>query len=130
MSSFDYSDFVTTVLELISQFGRSITVNRYKQEPTDSSKPWRGPTDPIAFPDASASVKAVFEKGAAASSHLKSIDPDLINRVEEVCYIGPTTFDLMTANDIVDGGQHRRIVFVEQVKPADTVLLYIMGVLR
>ena len=52
-------------------------------------------------------------------------------RTAEMCLIGPgASFDLATANELIDGSVHKKITFVSTLKPADTVLMYYVGVAR
>jgi hypothetical protein len=128
----DYVELAGIANTLIADAGRDVTVNRYRQTPADAAKPWRGPSSPTTTPDATTTVKAVFvSPGGAPSLGLKAIDVDLMKRTEEICLIGPgATYDLGTANEVVDGGVHKRVLFVETLKPGDTVLLYVLGVAR
>jgi len=124
----DYAEIATDVVTLIVDAGRDVTIVRYRQTPADASKPWRGPTDPTTTPDATTTVRAV---AAASGLGFKALDKDLMKRASEFYLVGPgATFDLTTANEVIDGGVHKRIEFVELLKPANTVLLYIVGVSR
>jgi hypothetical protein len=69
--------------------------------------------------------------GDAPSLGLKAIDADLLKRCQQICLIGPeATFDLGTANEVLDGSVHWKIEFVATLKPGAIVLLYVIGVSR
>jgi hypothetical protein len=128
----DYVELAALAKSLIDEAGRSITVIRFKQTANEPAKPWKGPGDPTAVPDASATVRAVFVGASGGPSlGISAQHKDLLARCKEVCLVDPlASFDLSTANVIVDGGVHSKIEFVDVLKPADTVVLYIIGVSR
>ena len=130
--SLDYVELAQIAKSLIADAGRDVTFNRFKQSASDPAKPWKGPGDPSAVPDATATVKAVFVGASGGPSlGISAINQDLLKRCKEVCLVDPTaTFDLSTANEIVDGGVHSKIEFVDVLKPAGTVVLYVVGVSR
>jgi len=124
----DYAELATLAQELIDDAGRDVTIVRFKQSANDSAKPWQGPGSPTTVPNATATVKAVM---AAQGLGFKGMDQDLMKKAEQFCLVGPTAgFDLATANAVIDGSTHWRVLFIEMLKPADTVLLYIMGLGR
>ncbi len=108
-----------------------VTVIRWKQAPADSSKPWQGPDDPRGTPDATDTVKGCFVPISGSGLGKETIDEDALKRTGEVCLISPgASFDLATANELIDGTVHKKITFVQTLKPADTVLMYYVGVER
>jgi hypothetical protein len=128
----DYLELATLANTLIAETGRTVTVNCYRQIPADSAKPWKGPTSPTTTPSATDTPKAVFV-GASGGPPLgiRSADDDLMKRAQEICLIGPgASYDLQTANEVVDGSVHWSVLFVDVLKPGDTVLLYIVGLAR
>jgi hypothetical protein len=135
MSDLDYEELAQTAKELVDEAGRSVTIIRFNQTPADSGKPWHGPTSPRGTPDATATVIGCFVPLSTGSSlGLDSLDIDLMKRTTEVCLVAPGTtsppFDLTTANEIVDGGINKKVSFVRRLKPADTTLLYFIGIER
>jgi len=130
-----YGDIAADALSLINGTGRQVTFNRFDQTPANSGKPWEGPADPSASPDATASVFAAFVPPSDADSlGLSGIDQDLLKRTEQICIVAPGTvnppFDLGTANECSDGSVKWKVTFTETLAPGDIVLLYFIGVSR
>jgi len=126
-----FIEMAAVAQELIDDNGRDVTLIRWKQAPADSAKPWEGPDDPRGTPDATDTVKGCFVPIAGSGLGTETIDADALKRTGGVCLIGPGAgFDLATANELIDGSVHKRITFVQTLKPADTVLMYYVGVER
>lgn len=127
----DYTAMAAMAQEMVDDNGRTVTMIRWKQAPADASKPWEGPDDPRGTPDATDTVVGCFVPLSGSGLAKETIDGDALKRTREVCLIGPGAgFDLATANEMIDGSVHKRITFVQTLKPADTVLLYYVGVDR
>lgn len=130
----DFTQLAATAKALVDANGRDVTINRLDQAPDNPDKPWNGPTDPGSNPDATATVKGCFVSTDERVLGGITIDDDLLKRTKEVCLVAPGTvsppFDLMTANEIVDGTVHKKVTFVQRLKPATVTLLYFMGVAR
>lgn len=131
MAGIDYIEMATVAQELVDDNGRNVTIIRWKQTAADATKPWEGPDDPRGTPDATDSVKGCFVSMEGSGLSKETIDEDALKRTGDVCLIGPgASFDLATANELIDGSVHKKITFVRTLKPADTVLLYYVGVER
>lgn len=135
MADLDYNELAAIAEELIEDSGREITIIRFDQTPSDSNKPWNGPSNPRTSPDATATLTGCFVPLSDGSSlGLKGLDEDLMKRTDEVCLVAPGVadppFDLLTANEILDGGEYRKVSFVKTLKPGNVVLLYFIGVER
>lgn len=131
----DYVEIAEIAKTTIDENGRDVTFIRFDQSESDVNKPWLGPTDPRATPDATATVKGIFvQPVAAAELGLTTIDQDLLKRTSEILIVAPGAtappFDLATANEIVDEGVNKKIVFVETLRPNTLTLLYFVGVSR
>ncbi|MCK5131701.1 MAG: hypothetical protein KAR40_06060 [Candidatus Sabulitectum sp.] len=127
----DYVKLAATALRLIAAAGREITVIKFNQTPADAGKPWEGPSDPQTVPDATSTVKGVFVSPAGAPAlGLQAISEDLLKITVEIAIVHAGSFDLAEADEIIDGGVHKTISFVDKLKPADTTLLYFIGVAR
>jgi len=124
------TEMAAVAQELIDDNGRDVTLIRFKQTPADGAKPWEGPDDPRTTPDATTTVKGCFVPMGPGLG-ITITDVDLLKRTAEVCLIGPGAgFDLATANELIDGSVHKKITFVQTLKPAAVVLLYYVGVDR
>ena len=130
----DYVQLAATAKALVDANGRQITIIRFDQTPADADKPWNGPSDPDASPDATATVVGCFVSTDERVFGGLTLDDDLLKRTSEVCLVAPGTvsppFDLLTANEIIDGSVHKKISFVQSLKPGAVTLLYFIGVAR
>lgn len=132
--SFDYSALAQTVVDLINEFGRPVTILRYDQAAADPTKPWAGPADPRATPNFQLNTVGVYVSvGGAEKYGFMITDQDLIPRVKEVLLIPPQiggTEDLSTMNEVVDGGVRYNVVTADKLRPGDTTMLYYLAVGR
>lgn len=130
--SIDYQALATVAQGLIEEFGRQVTVIRFAQAPDDADEPWRGAADPRSTPDALLTTGAVFvEPSSATRLGMRAIPEDLLRRVTAVALVAPgpaNVFDLATANELIDGAARRKILVVDTLRPADTTLIYFLGV--
>lgn len=130
----DFVKLAATAARLVSSSGRSVTLERFNQTSADSAKPWSGPTDPRATVDATVTTKAAFvEPASVARFGIVTVDEDLLKRSDQVMLVAPgstITADLATFNEVVDGSVRWKIEIVRTLKPADTVMLYMIGVKR
>lgn len=133
----DYAALRTTINSIFTSTtvpGRSVTFIKFDTTPTNPSDPGAGVTNPRASPDASATLEAVFvppTDGRALGMGV--IDDDLLKRTKEIAIVqpGPTgTFDLTIADEVIDGSDRRKILFVEKLQPGGTILLYFVGMAR
>lgn len=130
--SIDYAALATTAQELIDELGRTITIIRFDQDPDDADEPWNGAANPRGTPDASLTTGAVFvEPSSATKLGMRAIPEDILKRLSAIAIVapGPTnTFDLATANEIIDGSLRQKVLIVDTLKPAAVALLYFLGV--
>lgn len=127
----DYTALATTAKTLIDANGRDVTFIKFDQTPDDGSKPWRGPTDPRA--GTTVSRKSVFVPPSSATKMgLTTEQSDLVRRSQQIAIVAAagTAEDLSEYQEVLDGSEHWKITVVETLKPADTTLLYIVGVAR
>lgn len=135
MMAFNYTSIHEKAIELITQFGRSITFERIDQTPADTDSPWDGPTSASASPDATLTAFAVFvEPITLLSLGLTTRDTDLLKQSTQIMIVSPpitfTSDDLETYNIAVDGSVRWKINTVHKFKPGGTTLLYYVGVSR
>ena len=131
MAGIDMTEMAAVAQEAIDDNGRNVTIIRWGQTAADANKPWEGPDDPRGTPDATDDVIGCFVPMSGSGLAKETIDEDALKRTHEVCLIGPgASFDIATANELIDGSVHKRITFVQTLKPAGTVLLYYVGVER
>lgn len=134
MAGIDYAAIAATACALVEANGRQVTLRRFNTTPSDGAKPWRGNTNPVAAPAASATPYGVAVPPSSATSlGMSTQDNDLVKRSEQIFIITPVngeTEDYSTMNELVDGTEPYRVVGVEKLRPADVTLLYFVGVAR
>ena len=123
----NHTEFVELAIELINEEGRAIVLQKLVGS-TDPTKPWNGSGTPTVAQ--SANSKAVFLP--ASGSDLGSVvtSPELLAQVTQVALVPPQTMDLQTMNTVVDGGVVWKINWVQVLKPADQICLYVFGLKR
>jgi len=129
----DYNKIAETALRLIKNAGREITFLKFDNTPDDVAKPWAKNTD---LRTGAASVET---KLFAISMHptnvsdlgIKIRDDDLLKQVREILVIAPGKAfqgDLKEYQEVDDGVRRFRITFMEQLRPANTTVLWYAGV--
>lgn len=124
----NYDRIAQTAQRLVAKNGRSITLVKLNATSADPDKPWRGAEDPRGDDAEELVVPAVFvgptALGFAATSQ------DLFKGCSQICIVA-TTADLIGFNEVLDAdGKRWKIAHIEKLKPAQTTLLYYIGVKR
>jgi hypothetical protein len=129
--AFDYAPLAATALELVTEFGKSITLRRLDTTPPDPDMPWRGPVNPRATPAATLSVPAVFvEPSSQQTLGVNAEMLDWLKRAQQIAIIADTG-DLSAFNELVDTDSSVwRVVGVSTLNPGGTRLLHYVGVAR
>lgn len=123
----DYVKLAATANRLVTKSGKSITVRKLNSAPADPTKPWRGAVDPRS-PAADTQVVAaveVAESGIGKLINKKDI-PDTVDKFY-IAAPGLSTPDLDDFDEVNDGGVDARIVLMKALRPAGTVLIYVIG---
>lgn len=125
----DYSSIAATALRLVTKFGRpksQITMRRHSRTP--AGLPQDGPADSAAT---NISVAAVFVKPPALGIGEAKINltEDQIKQVNEVAIVAgtATTTDLRDFDQVLDGTDIYQILWVVDLMPGTTQLLYMFG---
>lgn len=128
---FDYSEVAATAIELVTEFGKPITLQRLDVTPPDTDKPWRGPADPRGTPAATLDVSAVFvEPGSLQELGVNAKLLDWVARSEQIAVIAAPQ-DLREFSELVDTDSTTwRITGVSTLSPSTTRLLHFVGVSR
>lgn len=125
----NYDKLLATVVRLIASTGRVVTFEQLTGEAIDSSKPWRGAGEPTR--GLSDDQVATFVPPSGLDFGKEFLQAEQLKRCEQVCLTAPSTvFDLSDCTCIVDGAVRWAIVWVQELKPADTTLLFAIGVKR
>lgn len=130
----NYESMLALAQRLVGENGRSITVRLLNKEPADAAKPWRGAASP-ASPEggyAEVSLRAVsVMPNSMIELGLTTLAPlDLAQRAEALYVVAPADphVDITHYDEVVDGTKVYRITRVEELRPADTTLLYFLTV--
>lgn len=126
----DYEELLAVTLELITDTGRAITIEKLSAEAQDEEKPWRGVgTD---GPTVESSVDTVGTFVPASGMDLGQIvkDKELLKRVEQVVLVPGNEEPIELYTRIVDAGDLWKVDWVQVLKPGDTVMLYAFGIKR
>ncbi len=126
----EYADFITTAQELITEFGRRITLVQFDGIPATPSQPWKGANDPRAAPTASLILDAVFvEPQDAVKLGLAAESSDLIKRSEQILILSPgAAVDVRVYHEVIDDNENWKIQGVAVLRPGKEVVLAFIGV--
>lgn len=119
-------------LRLVAARGRTVSFQKLDRAVDDSAKPWRGKADARATPEASVDVPTVFvPPSSAAKLGLSVSQEELVKRSSQIAIAAPggsSTDDLSEFEVVLDtDGTEYKILFVEVLKPADTRIVYFVG---
>lgn len=137
----NYTEFVELATELVSEFGRPVSLFKTTRAPSDSTKPWNGPQvwdDATATQQQLVQVDAAFigdllagTGGTITGSVRSTLDPFLTNLGNDIFLVsGAAEVDLKDFDKLLDGTILWNIDKVVSIKPGDTVVLYGIGVSR
>lgn len=132
--AFDYTEIQGVAETLITEFGRSVTLEKFNETLQDAGKPYLGSADPRSSPLATVTISAaVVEPDSTVQLGIATKDSELVKRSEQVMIIAPGVSlaeDLATFDEVVDGSTRWKIQVVETLKPGPVILLYFVGVAR
>lgn len=130
MAAFDYSALAAKALELVTRFGRAVTLRRLNTTPPDPLKPWRGPADARAGAFSMA-VSAVFvEPSSLQQLGLNADLVDWVAKSQNVAIVAAPQ-DLRDFSELLDtDASVWRITGVSTLQPAADRLLHFLGVAR
>lgn len=123
----NYDKLAATARRLIAKTGRGVTLLQLSSEAVDPDKPWKGPGKPTVEKE-----KDIIATFVPASSGLGRdlVDEELLKRADQVALIAPTDEDLEAYTSIRDNNVEWKIEWMQVLKPAEQVLLYIAGMKR
>lgn len=124
----DHTNFVELAKRLIAKQGRQITLKKLAATTADATKPWKG-TGP-ATTSAEATTPAVFLPAQGSGLGKVVTDKELLKRADQVALVAPHETDLEDMTIIVDDSVQWKIEWVQVLKPADQLCLYVFGVCR
>jgi hypothetical protein len=129
--SFNYAPLAAKASELVTKFGKAVTLRRLNSTPPDPTKPWLPPADPRAAPAATLAVDAVIVEPSSLKTLGENTELlDWLPRSQKIAIIA-STLELKDAySELVDGAETWRIQGVSTLNPGGTRLLHFLGVAR
>lgn len=128
--AFDYSEVAATAQELVTEFGKAVTLRRLNATPPNPAEPWLPPVDPRVGA-ATLAVSAVFVEPSSLQN-LGGPNAQLVDwlkRAQQIAIIAHPD-DLSSFSELVDGADVWRVVGVSTLNPGGTRLLHYVGVSR
>lgn len=123
----NYQKLAGTAKRLIAATGRPITLVKLSSTPSNQDRPWNGPENPT-VEDELETIATFVPAGSGLGKQL--VDEELLKRVEQVALIAPENSILESYNLIEDDSKDWKIEWMQVLKPANQVLLHIIGVKR
>lgn len=130
--SVDYTALASKAQELVTAFGRTVTLVRFNETPDDPTKPWLGSTGSettLEVPAIQLLPNQVRVFGLSALGEAGKLD-GLISISELVYVIFQGENDLRQYTIVRDDGVDYHIEATQALKPANTTLLGYIGVRR
>ncbi|WP_143023462.1 hypothetical protein [Nitrosomonas ureae] len=129
----DYAARLAKVKARIRAKGRQITLSTLDPDSAIEGKPWRSATNPR---DPENTIRTTISAvniplSSASSLGIRSETIELYKNTKSVFIAEPgedTPEDFDQYHVVIDGDQESKISFIEKLKPADTTLLYYIGV--
>lgn len=129
--AFDYLPILATAQELVTEFGKAVSLRRLNSTPPDPSMPWLPPADPRAVPAETLAVDAVFiEPSSLRTLGLNAKLVDWLPRAQQIAVVASSA-DLGGFSELVDTDTSIwRVVGLSTLNPGGTRLLHYVGVSR
>lgn len=124
----DFVKLAATVNRLINKNGRTVGIQKLSAAAADADKPWKGPGTPTV--ETQVDCKGVFVPASGTDLGKELVSEELLARVDQVVLVGPNATPLEPFTAVLDDGVRWRIEWVQVLKPADVILLYVFGVCR
>ena len=129
----DYAKLLATVKRLLKRNGKQITLSMLDDAAGATGKPWLAVANPR-DPDVVDSIQVYainLPVSAGASMGIRTDSIELSKNIKSFYIAEPGTdtpdnFDQYQL--LTDGSQELKIAFIEKLKPANTTLLYYIGV--
>lgn len=116
MSQF-YTEMQGVADDLITRFGRDITLIKEDRTASNTAQPWRGNAD--------SNDVSVVVKGAITSFEDNQVDGDVIRRSDLACFVGNVVGqDVSTFDFVLDEGKRYKIIDVVTYRPGPLTVAY------
>ena len=138
----DFVRLAATAQRLIEANGRLVTLYKQDRTPTNPAQPWRGsgstPTPPDGAVIGPVLVAFVPASGSGFGKTLFDADKSLMRKIEQVGFLATksvtdlsfTTEDVERCDSVADGTKALKIVMISHLQPADTSLIFVLGLKR
>ena len=125
--AFNYAALATVALNLVTKFGRQVTIVKFAETVADVNKPWRGNLSPRETPLASGTVYMAFVHPSSAEELGLNIEKfGMVDRQAQIGIMAPgsdaTVFE--DYDEVVDGTVRWKIADVEVLKPGPVRMVY------
>lgn len=132
MKPYDYERLRRKSKEMITRFGRKVTLVRPTQTPTDSQRPWKGPQPSgaettLKIPGLQLLPNQVRIFNLSALGEASTLKGAIL-KSEYVYIVFQDQEDIRGYTFVEDGGERFHIEATQVLKPADTILLGYIGV--
>lgn len=124
----NYEKLANTAIRLITKTGRSVVMQKLSAEAANSEQPWKGAGTPTVVE--TEDVIATFVPAGSGGLGLEFVDEELLKRAEQVALIAPVKDGLNEFHVVLDSAVRWKIEWAQVLKPADKILLYVVGVKR
>lgn len=129
----DYAKLAATALRLINNAGRTMEIHKLDTTPADNARPWRSNEAPRATAEV-VTVKGVFvhlDSLIDLGMHRKPDKGDTRRDTELIMVAAKgIAADLMTFDEVDDGGKRLKIERVQLLKTGDVPLIFAFEVKR
>lgn len=125
---------LATAQRLVANAGRTVTLRRLNNTPTNASKPWRGNAAPASPPAEMVQISAVAVPPASLIQLGFRVEmrDDVVQRGSQVLIAAPPTTgnaDLTEFDEMVDtDNKIYKVKVLDTLRPAETTLLYFLEV--
>jgi hypothetical protein len=123
--AFDYSELAQTALDLVSEFGKPVTLIRQSTDPADPQKPWRA-NDPVEKEtEVDACIIPIKESGIIPQTTLQ-------RDATSVAYVAASGNGDVRGTHFLDESKDNRwrVLDIETFAPGPTPLLHVLFLVR
>lgn len=126
----DYVRLAATAKRLVEANGRDLSFVRLAETPTDPAEPWRGKTAPREAATVVLGSGVAVPPSSATTLGIHVMDDHFLKRSDQIL-ICVAEEEIDNFDEVIDEGSTVwKIEGVEKLRPAETTLLYFVGVKR
>jgi hypothetical protein len=124
VTKFDYTEFINMAREMIAEYGRLLTFQQLSNLPNDVNKPWLGNNQTIlnSYEAYGVFVNVMFPN---------MIDSELLKRTNKTIIVPSLDNAILSeCNIIIDNDTTWSILWHNEIKPRNEIIMYEFGVRR